>query len=201
MENRIFNLINQIDITTISDSRISLLLPLCDYIQTKVKQKTEANLIFICTHNSRRSQLSQMWAKVIADFYGIDIKTFSGGTEITACNERTIESFKRMGFIIHNPGGQNPHYELIYHPHKPSLLFFSKNYDDAPNPKENFAAILTCTDADENCPFIEGAEKRISLPYEDPKAFDDTTYEAKVYDERSIQIATEMKYVFSRLLG
>ena len=201
MENRIFNLINQIDTTTISSHRKSLLHPLCDFIKTKIKQKTEANLTFICTHNSRRSQLSQMWAKVIADFYGIDINTFSGGTEITACNKRTIESFKRMGFAIHNPGGQNPHYELKYHPNKPSLLFFSKIYDDAPNPKENFAAIMTCTDADENCPIIEGAEKRISLPYEDPKAFDDTAEEAKMYDERSIQIATEMKYIFSGLLG
>jgi arsenate reductase len=49
-------------------------------------------------------------------------------------------------------------------------------------------------------PFIPGADKRISLPYEDPKSYDNTADEGKMYDERSIQIATEMKYIFGGLL-
>lgn len=198
MENAIIDLINRIDKTTISDHRKVLLKPLQEYLALKIKQKIAVNLNFICTHNSRRSQLSQVWAKVIGDFYGLNIHTFSGGIEITACNERTIASLARMGFEVINPGGENPHYELGYHPNKPPISLFSKIYDDPPNLKEGFAAVMTCTHADKNCPFIPGAEKRISLPYEDPKAFDDTKEEAKMYDQRSIQIATEMKFVFSR---
>ena len=200
MEMTIIDLINRIDNTTISDKRKDLLNPLQDYLSLEVKQKKAVNLNFICTHNSRRSQLSQVWAKVIGDFYGHTINTFSGGIEITACNERTIDSLVRLGFEVTNPGGENPHHELRYHPNKPPITLFSKIYDDPPNPKTHFAAVMTCTHADENCPFIPGTEKRISLPYEDPKAYDDTADEGKMYDERSIQIATEMKYVFDGLL-
>ena len=195
----IIDLINRIDNTTISDQRKDLLKPLQDYLSLEVKQKTGVNLNFICTHNSRRSQLCQVWAKVIGDFYGHNINTFSG-IEITACNERTIDSLVRMGFDVNKSGGENPHYKLKYHPNKPPITLFSKIYDNLPNPKTHFAAVITCTHADENCPFIPGAEKRISLPYGDPKAYDNTADEAKMYDERSIQIATEMKYVFGGLL-
>jgi arsenate reductase len=130
----------------------------------------------------------------MADFYGLNINSFSGGIEVTSCNERTIASIKRMGFEVNSPGGENPHYKVNYSEGKVPLILFSKIYDDAPNPKTHFAAVM-------RCPFISGAEKRISLPYEDPKAFDNTANEAIIYDKRSLEIATEMKYIFSGLLG
>ncbi len=194
-------LIDQLDTLGLSNHRKDLLKPLQDYLSQKIKQKVRVNLNFICTHNSRRSQLSQLWAKVISDFYEQDINTFSGGIEITSCNERTIASFRRMGFTILNPEGENPHFEIKYHENRPPIILFSKIYDDAPNPKKKFAAVMTCDHADEKCPFVPGAEKRISLPYKDPKAFDDTPDEAKIYDKRSLQIATEMKYVLSTILS
>ena len=172
-----------------------------EYLILKTQQKVIPQLNFICTHNSRRSQLSQVWANVFADFYGYNVNCFSGGTEITACNERTIASFERMGFTLLNPGGENPHYELSYHENKTPIVLFSKIYNDFPNHKNNFAAVMTCSHADKNCPFIPGSDKRIALPYEDPKAADDTPKEAETYDERSLQIAAEMKYVFCDLLG
>ena len=82
MDITIIDLINRIDYNTISDQRKDLLKPLQDYLSLKVKQKTAVNLNFICTHNSRRSQLSQVWAKVIGDFYGHNIDTFSGGLKL-----------------------------------------------------------------------------------------------------------------------
>ena len=197
MNINVIDLINKLDHTQVDDHRKALLKPLRDYVVLKAKQKIEANLNFICTHNSRRSQLSQVWAKIISEYYGYNINSFSGGIEVTACNERTIASFERMGFEVKNPGGKNPHYEITYHENRKPIVVFSKIYDDAPNPKNNFAAVMTCTHADENCPFIPGAEKRISLPFEDPKAFDDTPKESEKYDERSLQIATEMKYIFN----
>lgn len=201
MNEAVFQLISQLDNSKIENHRKDLLKPLQDYLSQKIKQKTEINLNFICTHNSRRSQLSQIWAKVIADFYGLNINSFSGGIEITACNERTIASLERLGFGVINPGGENPHYQVKYDENKAPVVLFSKIYDDPPNPKINFAAVMTCTHAEENCPFIPGVEKRISLPYEDPKAFDNTSKETIMYDKRSLEIATEMKYVFGGLLG
>ena len=104
-------------------------------------------------------------------------------------------------FAILNPEGENPHFEIKYHENRPPIILFSKIYDDAPNPKKKFAAIMTCTHADEKCPFIPGAEKRISLPYEDPKFFDNSDQESEKYDERSMQIAREMKYIFNTILS
>ena len=200
MFSSISSLITRIDNSTISDHRKELLKPLKEYLSSKIKQKSVVNLNFICTHNSRRSQLSEVWAKITGDFYGLNINTFSGGIEITACNERTINSLSRLGFKIKNLGGENPHYEIKYADNKTPITLFSKLYDDPANPKTGFAAVMSCSHTDENCPFIPGAEKRISLPYEDPKAYDNTADEAKIYDERSIQIATEMEYVFGGLL-
>ena len=196
MRINVIDLIDKLDHTLIVDHRKDLLKPLRDYIVLKSKQKVEANLNFICTHNSRRSQFTQVWAKIISDYYGFNINSFSGGTEVTNCNTRTIASFERMGFKVKNPAGENPHYELTYHEKRKPIIVYSKTFDDISNPKNNFAAVMTCTNAEENCPIIPGAEKRISLPFEDPKIFDNSAQESEKYDERSIQIATEMKYVF-----
>lgn len=201
MSKSVIDIINKLDYSIIADHRKDLLKPLHEYVIFKVKQKVEANLNFICTHNSRRSQIAQVWAKIMSDYYGFNINCFSGGTITTECNKRTIASFGRMGFMIKNPGGENPHYELTYHEKKKPIIVFSKTYDDAINPRNNFAAIMTCTNADENCPLIPGSEKRISLPYEDPKVFDNSTQESEKYDERSLQIAMEMKYVFNKVLN
>ena len=191
--------INSLTAESIPEDRKILLQSLIDYITEKIALKQDVNLNFICTHNSRRSQFSQLWAKVIAIHYGVEINSFSGGVEITACNERTIASIERMGFEIKNFGGENPKYSISYHAEKAPLILFSKKYEDVPNPEKGFTAIMTCDHADENCPFIPGAEKRLHIRFEDPKAFDDSPKEAKIYDERSLQIATEMKYVFINL--
>ena len=193
----VIDIIDKLDHSLILDHRKDLLKPLKDYFILKVKQKVEANFNFICTHNSRRSQLAQVWAKIISDYYGFNINSFSGGTEVTNCNPRTIASLERMGFRVKNTGGKNPHYELTYHEKRRPIIVYSKIFDDTSNPKNNFAAVMTCTNADENCPIISGAEKRISLPFEDPKIYDNSNQESEKYDERSIQIATEMKYVFN----
>lgn len=184
---------------TIPDDRKSILQPFIEYLQTKIDQGQEINLQFICTHNSRRSQFAQAWAWVAARFYGIPLQAFSGGTEVTACNPRTVAALHRAGFEYETDRGENPIYNLSYGPGKPSMPLFSKLYNDPSNPLTGFAAVMTCSEADENCPFIPGAERRIPLWYEDPKIYDGTAEEAARYDERSDQIGAEMIYVFANL--
>ena len=187
----------------IPDKRKQQLKKLAQFVQTKIKSGEEAQLIFICTHNSRRSHMGQLWARVAADYYGVsDVRTFSGGTEATAFNPRAVAALERAGFTIEKTSeGDNPHYRVGYASDAPTQEAFSKKYDDTVNPSENFAAIMTCSQADANCPLVPGATLRIAIPYEDPKEADGTPEEATRYDERSQQITTEMLYCFSQVNG
>lgn len=185
--------LQSLSLDDIDPSRKEVLGPLISYLRKHPK----ACLNFICTHNSRRSQFAQVWAQVAAYFYGIQVEAFSGGLEITACNPRTVSALERSGLTLSQESqSSNPHYKLTFSAEAPSLNLFSKLYDDAANPQSDFAAVMTCSHADENCPFIPGAQARIALNYEDPKAFDDQPGESEAYDQRCAQIATEMLYVF-----
>jgi arsenate reductase len=183
----------------VPDERLEVLRPLEEYIQAKIDQTGEVNLNFICTHNSRRSQFAQIWAQTAAEYFGISASCYSGGVEVTAFNERAVESIKRSGFKVETSKGANPRYSVFHSEDRHPILAFSKLFDDPINKAGQFAAVMTCSHADENCPFIPGTEKRIPVRYEDPKEFDGTPEESAMYDARSIQIASEMFYVFSRV--
>ncbi|MFC3880306.1 protein-tyrosine-phosphatase [Algoriphagus namhaensis] len=183
----------------INEERKAVLQTLIDYVASILKQGHTPQLNFICTHNSRRSQFAQIWAQTAAAYFGIPLKAFSGGVEVTEFNSRAVETLKRQGFQIASFGRRNPRYEIKFNEGEELILAFSKLYDDIANPSEAFAAVMTCADADENCPFIPGSEARTPLRYEDPKAFDNTPFESSKYQERSLQIASEMFYVFGCL--
>ena len=143
--------------------------------------------------------MGQLWAVAAAAHFGIDgVRTYSGGTEATAFNPRAVAAMRRAGFVIESPGGDNPRYRVTFDEDGPVMECFSKAYDDPVNPATGFAAIMTCSDADEACPVIHGASLRAPIRYEDPKAADETPDEALAYDARCLQIATEMLYLFTR---
>jgi arsenate reductase (thioredoxin) len=187
-------------ITAIPAPRRDLLDSIARYLQVALADKGEASLTFICTHNSRRSHFGQIWAAVAAAHYGITgLHTYSGGTETTAFNPRAIAALKRAGFRISSAGGVNPLYAVAFSDTDTPLRCFSKLYDHPSNPARHFGAVMTCSEAEENCPFIPGADKRFPLTYEDPKAGDDRPEESALYDERCLQIATEMLYCLGTL--
>jgi len=185
----------------IQDARRLILQPLIDFIQTRVNANETINLNFICTHNSRRSHLSQVWAQTLSDYFNIkNIFCYSGGTEATALFPIVAKTLEKTGFKIKKLSNEvNPVYAIKYDENAHPIIGFSKTYDAEFNPVSDFAAILTCSSADKGCPFIAGAKKRISITYEDPKTFDNTPQQEEKYNERSLQIATEMKYVFSNI--
>ena len=191
------NFRKQLDFSLLSEERKTVLTELINYIQQQRNAGKEVHLNFICTHNSRRSQFSQIWAQTAAYYYGVNAQCYSGGVEVTAFNERAVESIKRSGFVVEKNGEENPKYAVVFSNDVAPLLAYSKIYDDAANAKIGFAAIMTCAHADDNCPYIPGADKRIPIRYNDPKAFDDTPLEALKYDERSKEIANELFYTFS----
>lgn len=186
----------------ISKERKVILDEIRSYFVQSIVLKDKCQLLFVCTHNSRRSQFAQVWAKVASEYYGVKqelLHTYSGGTEVTACNERTIKALSRVGFSVVSDGSEtNPRYTLTTL-NNAQLPLFSKKYNSESNPKEGFAAVMVCSQADETCPFIVGCEKRISLGYVDPKRADGTAEESATYDETSKEIAREMLYIFSGL--
>lgn len=178
------------------------LLSMSNYIQGKIDAKESPKLIVICTHNSRRSHIGQMWLSVARDYYHLPaLQAFSGGTEATAFNIRAVKAFQKVGFDIstEDENETNPVYKVRWATKMPAYEAFSKKYETAPNPNEKFAAIMVCSQADEGCPFVLGCDFRLSLPYDDPKAFDDTELEASKYDERLRQIGREILFAVSQI--
>lgn len=185
----------------ISDERKKIVEPLINYIQTKVQNHESVRLNLICTHNSRRSHLAQIWSQTAAAYYKIkNVNCYSGGTEATALYPMVAQTLKKQGFEIEQLSeGTNPIYSIKFSDNEPAIIGFSKKYDSNFNPKNAFAALMTCSQADGGCPFIAGAELRIPFTFDDPKAFDNTPQQAQKYHERSLQIASEMFYVFSQI--
>ncbi len=171
------------------------------YVQHSLDKSKNPELIYICTHNSRRSHYGQVWAKVAATYFGFNnVYTYSGGTEATAFNPNAIKALRSLGFKIEQDAeSSNPYYSVQFDNEGTEIVCFSKKYDHVSNPKFDFCAVMTCTEADGACPMIAGAEERVSTTYEDPKKSDGTPEQDKTYIERSKQIATECLYVFSKV--
>jgi len=174
---------------------------IADYVKSQVKSTQPIKLTFICTHNSRRSHMSQIWAAIAAQYYGVArVETFSGGTEATAFNPRAVAALKRAGLKVEKKDDEaNPRYEVSSGGSAAPLICFSKVYNESPNPESGFCAVMTCTQADQKCPLVKGSTLRVSLPFDDPKVADNTPDEASKYDERCSQISREMLYLFSRV--
>ena len=188
------------DFHLISGERKTQLEELSQYISNKQKNDQPTRLNVICTHNSRRSHIGQLWLSAAGLYYGKkEIHTYSGGTEATAFNNRSVAALQRAGFEIVTSDStvENPIYFATFGFSHSPLKMFSKKYDHAENPQSEFAAIMVCSDADEGCPVILGAENRFALTFDDPKHFDNTNLESEKYDERVRQIGREMFYVMS----
>ncbi|EJG02138.1 low molecular weight phosphatase family protein [Flavobacterium sp. F52] len=195
------NTVKSFDFKQISEERKAILQPLIDFIQTKADSNLGIRLNLICTHNSRRSHLSQVWAQTAATYYDIkNVSCYSGGTEATALFPMVAQTLGDLGFKIKTLSEEtNPIYSIKYSANELPVIGFSKTYDDDFNPESGFAAIMTCSQADGGCPFIAGAEKRIPITFEDPKISDGTPQQKETYLKRSLQIGTEMFYVFSQI--
>jgi len=197
----ISKVINSLDMAVISEERKVILKPLIDYLKDKISANKSIRLNFICTHNSRRSHLSQIWAQTMAACYNINnVSCYSGGTEATAMFPKVEETLRTQGFqIVKLSEENNPVYSVKFSKNEPSIIAFSKQFSDDFNPASDFAAIMTCSSADKGCPMVFGCDKRIAITYEDPKKSDGTPHQTETYFKRSLQIAREMKFVFSNV--
>jgi len=189
------------EIGTISPERKEVLNSIVSDIPARLEAGKPADLTFICTHNSRRSHMSQIWAATAAYYYGLEnVHTFSGGTQATACNCRTVAAMRRVGFDIEDATtGDNPIYLVRYATDRPVIRAYSKLYNADGNPSRDFIALMTCSVADKSCPVVQGAVSRYAIHYVDPRLCDDTPTETTAYNERCREIAREMFYIMSEV--
>lgn len=201
MNKNLNTFIEGLDLNSIPEGRKEILQQLIDLVQSSVKRNERININCICTHNSRRSHLTQIWAKVASVHHRIrKVNTYSGGTEATAVYPMIIKTLEHQGInVLKLSESENPVYAYKYDDLAPPIIGFSKKYSDKFNPQSGFIALMTCGDADEKCPIVEGASGRVALTYVDPKVSDGTDQQAQTYADRSREIATEMFYVFSKV--
>ncbi|MEO1652353.1 MAG: protein-tyrosine-phosphatase [Bacteroidota bacterium] len=169
-------------------------------ISKKIQLNFPVSLMFVCTHNSRRSHLSQAWAQCMSHYFEFrKVRCYSGGTKETAFYPSAAAALENAGFIIEKSGHpQNPIYEVYFASGAEPLRIFSKKYNHPFNPKSGFVAVVNCSRADESCPQIEGALSRHTLIYKDPKEFDESPLEQSKYQEKCREIARDQYYLFDR---
>ncbi|HSZ72973.1 MAG TPA: hypothetical protein VK750_09880 [Cytophagaceae bacterium] len=179
----------------IPQERKVLLEQIAAYVQEGMDKNAQVGLLYACIHNSRRSQLGQVWGKVAASYFGhYTIQTYSGGSESKALSPNVVDVLNEVGFkITRDRVSNNPLYSISYDDDQDKITCFSKKYNDITNPKKMFVAILTCAATDPDCPDIMEADLKII-----------TTYEDKVKSESSHaaiskEIATECLYLFSKI--
>lgn len=193
--------IDGIDSASISEVRKERLMQVVNAIQTKVDANETVNLVFVCTHNSRRSQFAQIWSHIMADYYSMhSVFSYSAGTETTALYPSVLKAMQEDLCVERTVGeSSNPIYLLKFGENSPATVCFSKTLENSLNPKSNFIAVMTCSEADNGCPMVAGASHRISLPFEDPKKSDGSSNELETYSATSALIAQELKFVFSMI--
>lgn len=190
------------EVGLVPQERAEVLNAVAGDIVKRIRSGQSAQLTFICTHNSRRSHMSQIWAQTAAYYYGLsnEVEAFSGGTETTACNCRAVTAMRRAGFAIEDAtAGENPLYLVKYAEDRAPIRAYSKLYNAEENPKRDFIALMTCSSADKSCPVVEGAIARHAIHYVDPRLCDDTPTETAAYNERCREIAREMFYIMNQV--
>lgn len=183
---------------SLPEDRINLLHGLAQKMAQYYQAHGQLQLVFICIHNSRRSHLSEVWARFFADYLGLEgLLTYSGGTVATAFDPRAVAALERAGFVITKVEEENPPYVVRYGAKEP-VVCFSKKFDHPMNPSHNFFALMTCSETETECPYVPGAVVRQPVTFEDPSVGDGTPQEEQVYSSRSLEIASNMLFLLER---
>lgn len=183
---------------SIPADRRTPLQALAVYIRMQRLAGRKARVVFICTHNTGRSQLAQAWLRAAADWHGLqDIEAYSGGIKPSAFSPGAAEALRRAGFSVMPGEGQA--YTVNTGPDYPDWIAYAKRYDDRKNPQKDFCAVMVCAEAENSCPLVPGATRRIVLPFPPIKATPGQPDEASQYDTACLNIAREVFYAVSKV--
>lgn len=181
----------------IAADRREALERVAEAVVSELRARGSVDLLFVCTHNSRRSHLGQVWAQLAAEHFRVrGMRTWSGGTEVTEFDRRAAAALERAGLVVESEQGGNPVRLVRSDPAAEPMRCWSKHFQDPANPRDGVVAVMMCSSADRACPSVPGARHRLVVAYDDPKKFDGTERETAAYDDRCRQIAREMLSVF-----
>ena len=169
------------------------------------------HVMVVCTGNSGEASSASSMGNLAAAYYGMpEIRFHSGGTAPTAFNPRTVSALKAIGFEVEPTGNEaergepktaNPVYRVSWGDGFETLESSRSTTPTRSNPRAGFAALMVCSEADAACPFVKGAAIRVSMPYLDPKIYDDGAYESAKYAERRDDIGRLMLSVMVQARG
>ena len=130
-----------------------------------MSSKDKTTIIFICSHNSSRSQIAEAFLRD----YGRDyFKVYSAGLESTRINPLTIKVMEELNYDLSEQ--------------------FSKNISDFTGNVQFDIMVTVCTNAEEKCPTLPGVESRLHWSFDNPSDVEGTEEEKleafrKVRDE------------------
>ena len=113
----------------LTEERRELLIAISKKIADEYLDRGKVNLNFICTHNSRRSQLAQVWSFFYSEYFQLkNIFTYSGGTEATDFHRNTVKTLQKSGFLFDLIGfsHKNPKYLISFEGTKKTFWDFQK---------------------------------------------------------------------------
>ena len=101
-------------------------------------------ILFICTHNSARSQMAQ---GLVNHFYGDNWQAVSAGTEKTLVKPLAIAAMADLGI------------DISHHTSKTLDRYINQPFD---------YVVTLCDTARETCPFFPGAGQQVHAGFADP---------------------------------
>jgi arsenate reductase len=107
-------------------------------------------VLFICTHNSARSQMAE---GILKNLYSDRYEVYSAGTEPTSINPHAIKVMAEIGIDISS------------HRVKSVEEFLGMNFD---------YIVTVCDHAKETCPYFPGSGKKLHQCFSDPSQFTGT---------------------------
>ena len=114
------------------------------WVATAAEMEKRVGVLFLCTHNSARSQMAEGLLRELA---GDRFEVHSAGTEATVVRPLAIQAMDEIGVDI---SGQES---------KTLERYLGEQFD---------YVITVCDEANEACPFYPGAKNRLHWSLEDP---------------------------------
>lgn len=111
-----------------------------------MSNESRPSILFLCTGNSCRSQMAEGWAKALL---GDRFDIYSAGIETHGLNPNAVQVMQEAGVDITGQQSQ--------------LL---KEHADV----KLDLVITVCGHADESCPVLPGACRKLHVPFDDPPA-------------------------------
>ena len=125
-------------------------------------KKGKKNVLFICTHNSVRSQMAE---GLMNTLYEERYTVWSVGTDLSEVNPYAVRVMREIGIDISS------------HRSKSVEKFLEMDFD---------YVVTVCDQANETCPFFPGGKEKNHKGFEDPTAIEGTE-EAKLDAFRRIR--------------